>query len=528
MALSRKPIEIVEEGKHQLLTKAPHWGRVQLSYIAEVQNGFAFESELFSTSGGVPLIRIRDIDSESTQNFYVGKRLEEYIVRRGDILIGMDGDFHSAEWKGPDGLLNQRVCRIFLQSQNFDRKFLFICLQPFLNAINAETSSVTVKHLSSKTIAEIPLPLPPLAEQKRIVGKIEELFSELDKAVESLRTAQQQLKVYRQALLKHAFEGKLTSDWRAQNSDKLESAETLLTRIQQEREARYQGQLQEWKEAQQAWEASGKTGIKPATPKAPKTLLSPTAEALSELAELPEGWVYVRAEAITDFITKGTTPSRELLFDGAGEVPFIKVYNLTKTGALDFTISPTFVNQKTHSGFLSRSKVYPGDVLMNIVGPPLGKVSIVPDTYPEWNINQAIAIFRSKLVRNNLLSVFLSSEATVRRTMRKSKATAGQFNLTLEICRDILIPLCGMHEQKQLSQALDEKLSNLDQLEKNIVESLQQSETLRHSILKKAFSGKLVAQDPNDEPSSALLERICAERTAQPAKARGSRARAPA
>ncbi len=515
MALSRRPIEIVDEGKHQLLIKAPHWDRVPLSYIANVQNGFAFKSDFFSISSGTPLIRIRDISCDATQNFYTGEYSSEYIVRHGDILVGMDGDFNSARWRGPNGLLNQRVCRICPKTELFSGNFLFLCLQPFLNAINAETSSITVKHLSSKTVEDIPLPLPPLSEQQRIVTKIEELFSELDKGVENLRTAQQQLKVYRQALLKHAFEGKLTADWRAQNPDKLESAEALLARIQQEREARYQQQLQDW-------DANGKTGSKP---KAPRALPSLTEAELAELPELPRGWVYVKAEAICDFITKGTTPSKELLSDGRGEIPFIKVYNLTKTGALDFTIAPTFVSRETHNGFLGRSKVFPGDVLMNIVGPPLGKVSVVPDHHPEWNINQAIAIFRSDLIKSKVLAAFLASETTVRRTMRKSKATAGQFNLTLEICREIVVPVCCISEQLELAQELEEKSSILDQLEQTITHSLQQADALRQSILKKAFSGQLAPQDPNDEPASVLLERIRAERAAQP-KARGRKAKA--
>lgn len=94
-------------------------------------------------------------------------------------------------------------------------------------------------------------------------------------------------------------------------------------------------------------------------------------------------WCYVRAEAISDFITKGTTPSKDKLFSGSGAVPFIKVYNLTDNGSLDFTVSPTFVSYQTHNSFLGRSKVLPGDVLMNIVGPPLGKVSLVIKKYDE-------------------------------------------------------------------------------------------------------------------------------------------------
>ena len=106
--------------------------------------------------------------------------------------------------------------------------------------------------------------MPPLPEQHRIVAKIEELFSELDKGVESLKTARTQLKVYRQAVLKHAFEGKLTAQWREENKDKLETPEQLLARIKRERETRYERQLKEWKAAvSRTWEESGKPGKKP-------------------------------------------------------------------------------------------------------------------------------------------------------------------------------------------------------------------------------------------------------------------------
>lgn len=211
MALGRKPIEIVNEGKHQLLTKAEHWDRIYLKEVAKVQNGYAFSSEYFTKSEGIPLIRIRDIDNYTTVDRFIGQYNEDYVVKKGDILIGMDGDFKAARWKGENALLNQRVCRIIPISMDYNEKFLVLCLQPFLDAIHSETSSVTVKHISSKTIEEIPLPLPPKKEQDEIVSKMEELFSELGKVIENLRLAKQQLKTYRQSVLKWAFEGRLTN-----------------------------------------------------------------------------------------------------------------------------------------------------------------------------------------------------------------------------------------------------------------------------------------------------------------------------
>ena len=252
MSLGISPSEIVGKGTYQLLCRASHWGRIPLSQVAEVQNGFAFKSAYFDRENGVPLIRIRDIQGSHSEHRYFGEFDDRYKVSSGDILVGMDGNFTVARWKGEEGLLNQRVCRIQIQSSLFDGRFLFLCLQPYLNAINAETSSVTVKHLSSKTIESIPLPLPPLNEQHRIVAKIEELFSELDKGVENLEKAREQLKVYRQAVLKHAFEGKLTAQWREENKDQLE-APGAIARAYQARSAKRTtlrtAQLEEWKAA---------------------------------------------------------------------------------------------------------------------------------------------------------------------------------------------------------------------------------------------------------------------------------------
>ena len=383
-------------------------------------------------------------------------------------------------------------------SQFFSLKFAYYLLR-CLNLAKLETSTA-IPGLNRDMAYDENALLPPLPEQHRIVAKIEELFSELDHGVASLKTAREQLKVYRQSLLKNAFEGKLTAAWRAAHRDQLETATALQQRIAREREAGYQQQLADW-------QTQG--GPKP---KSPKPLPPLSVEELAELPELPDGWVFVRAEEIADFITKGTTPSKELLFFGSGEIPFIKVYNLTTSGALDFSVDPTFVSQVTHDGFLSRSKVYPGDVLMNIVGPPLGKVSIVPSTYPEWNINQAIAIFRTTAITPKLLAKYLAHETTVRSMMKKSKATAGQFNLTLEICRETLIPLCGKVEQQQIELLIDEKLSEADQLDQTLATALQQADALRQSILKKAFCGQLVKQDKNEEPACALLERIRAEK----------------
>jgi type I restriction enzyme S subunit len=297
MALGLSPQEIIEKGEYQLLAKASHWERVLLANVADVQNGFAFKSQLFDRHEGVPLIRIRDISRCETEDRYKGEYDDPYLVHRDDILVGMDGDFIASYWKGDKALLNQRVCKLVVRSKNFDAKFFFLCPQPFLSAINAETSSVTVKHLSSRTIETIPLPLPPLNEQRRIVAEIETIFSELDNGVESLKTAQEQLQVYRQAVLKHAFEGKATTQWREENKGKLESGSRLIARIKKERAACYQAKILAWNAAPD--ENGGK-------PRLPKTFAPLDAQEFNELPSLPHSWIWEKLGWMTCGVEYGT------------------------------------------------------------------------------------------------------------------------------------------------------------------------------------------------------------------------------
>ena len=158
----------------------------------------------------------------------------------------------------------------------------------------------------------------------------------------------------------------------------------------------------------------------------------------------------VKASEVCDFITKGTTPPTGEITEVYEEekVPFLKVYNLSFTGEMLFDDNPQYISKETHNGKLVRSKVYPNDVLMNIVGPPLGKFTLVTDEFDEWNINQAIAIFRAKerilprfllhaLMQPKVLEPFIGQAVGIR-----------QQNLSLEQCRNLQFPLPSLEEQK--------------------------------------------------------------------------------
>ncbi len=171
---------------------------------------------------------------------------DQFLIEGPAIIVGRKGAAGSVSYSA-ENLWPIDTTYYVRDDKNLCLKFSYYLFRS-LNLAKLEASTAIPGLNRNHAYDEIIL-LPPLNEQHRIVAKIEELFSELDKGIENLKTAREQLKVYRQALLKHAFEGKLTAQWRAANPDKLESAAALLARIQTEREQRYRQQLQQWEQS---------------------------------------------------------------------------------------------------------------------------------------------------------------------------------------------------------------------------------------------------------------------------------------
>ncbi len=261
------------------------WASVKLGDFVENEKGKKPKSESKTKTDThlLPYVDIQTFEEGIVRSWTDGTGCR--LCHETDFLMVWDGARAGLVGKGVNGALGSTLVRINFPSMVNDYAFYFL-LSKYLQ-INTRAKGSGTPHVDPDLLWNYEFPIPPKNEQHRIVAKIEELFSELDKGIENLNTARAQLKVYRQALLKHAFEGKLTAQWREQNKDKLEPAAALLARIQTEREQRYQQQLKQW-------QATG--GSKP---KAPKALPPLTALELAELPELPEGWAWIKLGELT-------------------------------------------------------------------------------------------------------------------------------------------------------------------------------------------------------------------------------------
>jgi type I restriction enzyme S subunit len=384
-----------------------------------------------------------------------------------------------------------------------------VCLNRYLlyalNQVNYRgfANGTTRLKLTQAAMRQLPINLAPLAEQHRIVAKIEELFSELDQGVASLKTAREQLNVYRQSLLKNAFEGKLTTAWRAAHRDQLETASTLQQRIARERQARYQQQLADW-------QAAGQPGSKP---KSPKPLPPLTAEELAELPELPAGWGWIRVGELVDRVTVGYVGPMKDEYIEEG-VPFLRSQNVRENRFDPEGLK--FVSRAFHQS-LSKSALSAGDVVVVRSG-SIGVSCVIPEHLGEANCSDLVIAKKPRHVSPHLLAYYMNWQTQGR--VKQKMVGVALIHFNTKSVEGFAYPLCCEQEQQQIEKLLAEKLSEADQLGQTLATALQQADALRQSILKKAFCGQLVKQDINEEPATTLLERIRAARATSPAKGR--------
>lgn len=361
----------------------------------------------------------------------------------------------------------------------------------------------------------VEVPLAPAAEQIRIVAKLEELLSDHDAGVAELKAAQAKLAQYRQSLLKAAVDGSLTAEWRKKSKPK-ESGAQLLERILAERRKRWEEkQLDKFREQgktpPKGWENAYPQPVKPDT---------------TNLPELPEGWVWATLDQLTESITSGSRGWAEYYAE-QGAV-FIRSQNINKD-RLDLD-DIAFVDPPRGSEG-ARTRVRKHDLLLTITGANVGKVATVEVDLDEAYVSQHVSLIRPiDHAACSYLHAYLTTKSGGRGQLDKAAYGAGKPGLNLTQVGSVSIPIPSMDEIRQIMSDLDENLQAISNQSDVISATLAASSAQRKNILKAAFSGQLVPQDPSDEPASVLLERIRAERVASVAKSakRGRKGKAEA
>ncbi|MGP9670555.1 restriction endonuclease subunit S [Pseudoalteromonas sp. AOP31-A2-14] len=453
---------------------------------------------------GLPLIRIRDVGQPFSGTFYSGEFRDEFLVSKGDYLISMDGNFRVAAWSSKPALLNQRVSRLQFYIKGLGEAFLAQTLQLKLLHLQGIKAYTTVDHLSAGQIKNCVIGFPSLREQHRIVAKVDELMSlcdALEAQTESSITAHQTLvEVLLEALLKAPEEGATPEQSTAQfqqNWQRLsEHFDTLFTTtasidtlkqtilqlavmgklVPQNPNDEPAAKLLERIAAEKA------QLIKDKKIKKQKPLPEITDE--EKPFELPQGWAYTRLDDLCATVSSGSTPPKSELSE-TGDIPFLKVYNI-QNQEIEFKQRTLFVTKDAHMGKLNRSILYPGDVIMNLVGPPLGKVAIMPSTYPEWNCNQNIVCFRPlELELNKYIYTYLKSHLFLDYIILVG--SAGQDFISGTKCRAIALPMPPLSEQHRIVARVDELLALCDQLKARLTDAQTTKLHLTDAIVEQAL-----------------------------------------
>lgn len=438
------------------------WQRCVLPDFTRIVMGQSPPSKTYNRKGdGLPFFQGKAEfgDLFPTINLYCSK--PNKIAREGATLLSVRAPV------GPTNLVQHKCCigrglAALHPCGRIEPKFLLYLFRNIEPTISRSGTGSTFKAITKGFVEQLAFDLPPLPEQHRIVAKIEELFSELDKGIESLKTARTKLDVYRQAVLKHAFDGKLTERWRVARVDKGFSASTI---------------------------ASKKCGEK-------------------DMDRLPVGWNYVCLSQFTQPdrpITYGVIKLGTHVKDG---IPTLRSSDVRKLRIdLDSVkkISPKIAVQ------YQRTFLKGGEVLVTVRG-TLGGVAVATEKQSGWNISREVAMIApTDDLEPHYLQYYLASPQTEAWLKFRLRGVA-YTGINLATLRDMPVIYCPKEEQREITRQITQKLSFTDIVKRELAIQQKKMDALRQSILKKAFSGQLVPQNPSDEPASVLLERIRAQR----------------
>ena len=400
----------------------------------------------------------------------------------------------STEWIPffPIDGLEPRFLAYFLR-QDSVRNFL---------AGNASGVGGSLMRVSASTFRDFPFALAPSPEQIRISDALDELLSDLDAGMGALQRAQAKLALYRASVLKAAVQGDLTAEWRKQHPN-AEPAPVLLQRILAERRQRWeQEQLRKFKDAGKTPPANWKAKYK--EPVAPDT---------TNLPQLPEGWCWVSFDQLAE--TQGGLQKSPDRAPRHNHYPYLRVANVLRgslrlDGLSRFELTPEELN---------RLRLQSGDLLIvegNGSRTEIGRCAV-------WNGEIEDCVHQNHIIRlrpfggvvSDYLNLYLNSPVGQNAIQIVASSTSGLYTLSVGKIQKLPVALAPSLEQEAITEVVAEQFSVIEHVHEDFDKRARNSQSLRQSILRHAFTGQLVPQDPKDEPASELLKRIAAERAAR-------------
>ncbi len=483
--------------RHSAADLRAGWTEASIGDLVEdqVEHRAPKTSARYIEISGIDRVRKQIVETTPVDSSSAPTRARQWVVA-GDILVSLTRPNLNAVAMVPvelDGAVASTGFDV-LRSAGVAPGWLFqrVRSHAFVEDVCKGLQGVVYPAIRPRDVRAHRLPIPPLAEQRRIVAALDSYFSRLDEAEAGLERVQRNLKRYRASVLQAAVSGRLVpteAELARAEGRTYEPASELLARILTERRRK--------------WAESGKRG----------KYKEPTPLDLSNLPDLPEGWCWATLGQCATRITKGTTPTTLGHKYTDSGIRFVRVENLSG-GRVNHQSQMQYISSEADKA-LARSRLLQGDVLFSIAG-TIGKVAVVEVNDLPANTNQAVAILRgtsSVFEPQFLLAVLASGYGQV---TAASRARGGAMNnISLADLTETAVPLPPLAEQRTIAAECSARLSEAEAIERNILTASQRTRSLRQSILKWAFEGKLVDQDPGDEPAAVLLERIRAERAAR-------------
>lgn len=442
-----------------------HWREIPLGDFAQVQGGsqppkkvFVFEPK----HGFVRLLQIRDFGNKPVPTYVPENRVTKF-CKRDDVLIARYGASLGRIVTGMEGAYNVALAKVIADPAVIERRYLFYMLQtPTFQTPLHMISRSAQNGFNTGEIYPIRFPIAPLAEQRRIVARIEELFSRLDAGVAALRHAKAQLQRYRQSVLTAAVTGQLTQAWRDQHPD-TKPAEELLSRVLIERQAK--------------WAGRGK--------------YPPPVEVEDGLSPLPQVWTWTTLAHLANHIADGTHKTPTYVEEG---IPFLSAKDVNGF-KLSFD-NCRFIPLEEHEDLIQRCCPKPGNVLVTKSG-TIGRIAVVK-TDLEFSLFESVA---NVPVISPLCSDFIAYASHVGISGAfgaKNKKGVAVRHLHLEDLRRLPVPLPPLAEQHRIVAEVEARTTAIDHLEVELDRQITRSNRLRQSTLAAAFSGNLNQPLQND------------------------------